>query len=281
MQPFVYFFLFPILAVFTVGFIFSSLRARRLEALQKNHEDSEHSRHIEKAEQLTRIDGNISMLSARIDEKVLPAVTGLYEAVTKLRPLLTRENIKAFLVATLGGEDRVLVVSDDPLFLISGCTHNDIKVTLLMRYFPKSNDLVFNSFACRFPSITEEILRKIVQWNARIKIGCLYTEDVAGTQVLFLKHTIHCPCETISANLVEEVLLILGETLTLLIAELQRTAIPYSPLVLEEYIPLHNQQVEIDAAKEKKTLKEPEKSFGVDSGPRTVDGADSGASLQL
>ena len=81
--------------------------------------------------------------------------------------------------------------------------------------------------------------------------------------------------------MVEEVLLILGETLTLLIAELQRTAIPYSPLVLEEYIPLHNQQVEIDAAKEKKTLKEPEKSFGVDSGPRTVDGADSGASLQL
>ena len=260
MQQYIYFFVFPLLAIFSGFFIITSIRSKRLEALHRDHEDAEQARHEHKEMCLSKIDGNLSMLNSRIDEKVLPAVEGLYQAVTRMRPLLSAADIKDQLISALGGEERVLIAAEDPPFLLFGKEFKELKVTFMAHYFPESNDLVFDSFAHKFPSASEALLKMIVSINSKIKIGCVYARDVAGTLIVFNKHAIHCPRETLSDSVVEDIVFSLAEVHYRMSRLLQDEGIEYTPMQIEEYIPLHNRSAELEAAKASKSLKEPEQS---------------------
>ncbi len=243
MEPFLYYFVFPLLAILTGALLIVSYRGRKIQQMQESHEKVEKTRHEESNELLTRVDGRVATLHQKIDDTVIPKIGELYQAVGNLAPALTGKRIAELLKEC--GMEHAAVVSENPIQVIFGMVFREIKISFIVLR-ASGNDLDFYCFSHKIPEDSEKVLRTLMSYNVRMRLGCLYVQTMGNVRVLFNRQTVHLP-SGLSAGYLKYIVGTLAQEQYDAVHGLSSIGTKLEEILLPEYIPLHNEVVRVQS----------------------------------
>ena len=202
-------------------------------------------RHSDSILHLKQIGGSINDIRGVLEEKVIPPLSFVYQSVNPppriesaaLVNLLEQANIKS------------AVISNDPPAVGFGVRTEDFDISFYILYTPDTDDLIIHTFAFSSKKCLPELNQELLELNYQLKGGSAAIRQLGDRYVYFITHAVPLFSSRYSAHLVLEEVHRISSIQNHLRGILMKYSQQISPILLSEFIHLHN-----DLVKEQKEL---------------------------